>query len=88
MAASALIPGGRNCLVRALAAHRMLNRRGIENNLRIGATKNAAYALAAHAWVECDGTNVIGGDFDSGSYATLLRGSERVGAAARPDISR
>jgi hypothetical protein len=83
-AATALVPGGRNCLVRALAVHRMLNRRGIDNCLRIGASKDAANELAAHAWVDWRGGNVIGGGIGADGYATLQGGPERKPSEAQP----
>ncbi len=45
------------CLPRSLALQRMLARRGIASELRIGVRKesNGAGGIAAHAWVEVDG---------------------------------
>ncbi len=55
------------CLVRALAGRRMLWRRGIRSELRIGVAKSPDFQ--AHAWLECDGTIVIGA---SGTHFTPL----------------
>ncbi|HEY4953992.1 MAG TPA: lasso peptide biosynthesis B2 protein [Gemmatimonadaceae bacterium] len=75
-AASACVPGGRNCLVRAIAVQRMLSGLGLASELRIGASKSPAGRLDAHAWVECMGGIVIGGAFESGRYAALFRSTE------------
>ncbi len=70
--ASIAIPGGRNCLVRALAAELMLRRAGHDAELRIGVANAEADVFKAHAWVEVAGKPVIG-EFESGEYATLAR---------------
>jgi hypothetical protein len=75
-AASACVPGGRNCLVRAVAVQRMLSRLGLVSELRIGVSKSPAGQLDAHAWVECMGEIVIGGAFESGRYAPLFHRTE------------
>jgi hypothetical protein len=48
------------CLSRALAAHRMLRRRGIASRLCLGVAGDGK-ALTAHAWVEVGGDVVVGG---------------------------
>jgi hypothetical protein len=58
------------CLVRALAAHRLLAKHGHASDLRIGVAKSGAAGFAAHAWVECGGT-VLVGRTDS-EYSVLL----------------
>lgn len=75
-AASVCVPGGRNCLVRAIAVQRMLSRLGLTSEVRIGVSKTPAGQLAAHAWVECMEVVVIGGAFESARYAQLFHGSE------------
>jgi hypothetical protein len=50
-------PGGASCLVRSLALLRLLRRRGIGAELRVGVGRTAP-ALEAHAWVELDGVPV------------------------------
>jgi len=55
------IPGGGNCLVQALATQVILDRRRRPARLRIGVAKDARGNLEAHAWVESDGTVIIGG---------------------------
>jgi hypothetical protein len=60
-AASGLVPDGSNCLIRALAAGRMLSHYGYASTLQIGVTKALDGGLAAHAWLESDGRVIIGG---------------------------
>jgi hypothetical protein len=70
--ASRLVPRP-TCLVRALAAHRLLATHGHASDLRIGVAKPDGAGLAAHAWVECDGTVLVGRS-DS-EYSVLLEWS-------------
>jgi len=58
---SRFIPNA-NCLTQALAAEALLQRHGHHPRLRIGVAKSVTDGLRAHAWVECFGTVVIGGD--------------------------
>src|SRR6202022_4590948 len=60
-AASHYVPGGSNCLVRALASEYVLGRFGYPSELKIGVAKSAAGELAAHAWLESEGREGIGG---------------------------
>ncbi|HVA80168.1 MAG TPA: lasso peptide biosynthesis B2 protein [Candidatus Binataceae bacterium] len=69
-AASGLVPGGRNCLVRALATETMLGRYGYPGELRFGVEKDAAGGIRAHAWLESGGRPIIG-DFELDRYATM-----------------
>jgi hypothetical protein len=52
---------GRTCLIKALTAKFLLDRRGYCADLRIGVARGAAGQLEAHAWIECGSTIVIGG---------------------------
>ena len=69
-AASRVVPGASNCLVRALAPQAMIGRYGYSSELRIGARKSAQGGLAAHAWLESAGTVVIG-EFELDGYVPL-----------------
>jgi hypothetical protein len=51
---------GTTCLAEALVAYTMLRRRGHAPVLRIGVRESAPSLLEAHAWIECDGTVVVG----------------------------
>lgn len=50
------------CLTQALAAQIVLGRAGHSSLLRIGVQRAANGVVKAHAWVECDGQIIIGGD--------------------------
>jgi Transglutaminase-like superfamily len=63
------------CLVKALALHALLRRRGIDADLVIGATP-AKGRLDAHAWVEHRGSPLPDG-VQSEIYPPLLRWSGR-----------
>lgn len=49
------------CLPRALAAHAMLRRRGIQNRLCLGVARTGD-VIAAHAWIEIGGQAIVGGE--------------------------
>jgi hypothetical protein len=68
--ASSVIPGGQNCLLRALTAELMLRRANYKSELKIGVSKPPGGEFRAHAWVEIAGEIVIG-EFESGEYVTL-----------------
>jgi hypothetical protein len=75
-AVSARLPWRPTCLRQALAAQRMLGRRGIDSRLHLGVT--GPTEPSAHAWVTVDGQPVVGG-----------RGIERfVPLAAFSDTAR
>ncbi len=58
------------CLEQALVLSWLLGRRGVATTLRIGVARRDG-GLAAHAWLEHEGT-VILGRAESGDYAPLL----------------
>jgi hypothetical protein len=58
--ASAFIPGS-TCLTQALAAKYQLERFGLNTQLHFGVAKEKGRFLA-HAWLQCDGEVVIGGE--------------------------
>ncbi len=68
--ASRVVPGGSNCLVRALATGIVLKRYGYPSELKIGVTKPASGRFEAHAWLESDGSVVIG-DFQLDRYTAM-----------------
>lgn len=63
-------PAGTSCLKEALVLSRLLARRGVPTQLRIGVGRQAE-AFAAHAWLEQDG-RVILGDRQIDAYARLI----------------
>ena len=58
--AASVTPWGRTCLTEALTAEAMLRRAGCETTLRYGVA-TAEKRLAAHAWLEHNGVEIIGG---------------------------
>lgn len=54
--------GKDTCLPQALTGQLMLRNRGYPARLHMGVEKNAEGRLNAHAWVECYGQVVLGGD--------------------------
>lgn len=61
------------CLVEALAAQVLLARRGYPARLRLGVAAGERGKVRAHAWVETDGSVVIGGSpSELGRYTPLL----------------
>lgn len=60
------------CLGRAIALHRLLERRGLAGSrVRVGVRRDASKGLAAHAWVEYGG-EVLGDDAERvAEYADL-----------------
>ena len=75
-AAGRLIPGGTNCLVRALATQALLGQYGYRSALRIGVRKAEDGGLAAHAWLESAGAVVIG-EFELEHYVPLAAPESR-----------
>ena len=61
-----------SCLVQALAAQFLLTRSGLPGCVRIGVAFNDQREFQAHAWVESDGTVLIGGNDSTGRYTPLL----------------
>lgn len=49
------------CLVQGLTTQVLLAREGIPSDLCIGVAKNDCASFEAHAWVETDGSIIIGG---------------------------
>ncbi|MGB6554716.1 MAG: lasso peptide biosynthesis B2 protein [Candidatus Binataceae bacterium] len=78
--ASAYVPGGRNCLVRALATEAMLGAFGYDGELKIGVARTADGQLRAHAWLESAGRPIIG-DFDLDNYVMLT--AHRAGKSSK-----
>ena len=60
-----------NCLKRALVSRWLLARRGIDSEIRYGATKDTASFLA-HAWIEVQGIPIGEGEGVEARYATFV----------------
>lgn len=67
------LPFRSDCLIQALAARRMLLRRCLGSEIRIGVLKRDAASLASHAWLVAGEHVVIGGDV--ADYTTVMEGS-------------
>jgi hypothetical protein len=75
------------CLVQALAAAGMLQRRGLDCTLYLGAARSQARPaeLLAHAWLRC-GPHVLTGESESRRFPVLARftpAGQRAGESAR-----
>jgi hypothetical protein len=71
--AGRFVPGA-TCLVRALAAQAMLAREGAASTLCFGVGRGGGgNEFRAHAWLECAGRVVVGGDEDLSRFAPLPR---------------
>ncbi|MFT4590661.1 MAG: hypothetical protein ACI8QF_004793 [Limisphaerales bacterium] len=75
-AVSRRLPMTDNCLVRAVATLSMLRRRGLPAELRLGVAREAGREFEAHAWVECEGEILIGGE--EADRFTRLQRSDRA----------
>ena len=64
--------GGGTCLAQALVAQQMLCCRGYAARVHVGVAKRVDGRLLAHAWVESDGTVIVGGTAaELGRYSRL-----------------
>lgn len=72
------------CLVRALSAQALLAREGVASTLCFGVGGGNGQ-FRAHAWLECAGRVVVGGDEDLSRFAPLpqFSWSERVNVVRR-----
>ena len=68
--ASRAVPDS-TCLVRALAARVLLGRRGVRSEIRYGVGRGPDGRFRAHAWLECGGRVIVGGDEDLTQYSVL-----------------
>jgi hypothetical protein len=50
------------CLIKAMAAHKMLIKRGIKHQLHFGVAKNDDKTLEAHAWLSVNDVILVGGE--------------------------
>ena len=66
------------CLPKSLTLHRMLTRRGIDSQIKIGANKTSL-GISAHAWVEVDGEAIGESETTIASFNVLDAG-EKTGS--------
>ena len=69
-AAAAHVPWRADCLVRAMAAERWLRRHGMQPEFCLGVVLRPETGLSAHAWLQCGGIAVTGGE--SGDYTRFI----------------
>jgi len=60
-----------SCLTQGLATQQLLSWRGYPTQLRIGVARGAGGQFQAHAWVEWQGTVIIGGADELVRFAVL-----------------
>lgn len=70
-------PWESKCLVRALTAKRMLNRRGLLCTLYMGVQQAQGEEMTAHAWLRCGSVFVTGGNGAKAYAVTAIFGDER-----------
>jgi hypothetical protein len=70
-AVSRYVPSA-TCLAQALTLQALLSQMGIHSALELGVTRNDESGFTAHAWVEIDGTVIIGGE-ERDRYTRLMR---------------
>ena len=58
--ASRIVPGGTNCLARALAGRALMTRHGLASELVLGVAKNGDGTLKSHAWLRHGDDAVLG----------------------------
>jgi hypothetical protein len=58
--ATRFVPGGANCLARALTTRILMARYGLGSTLRLGVAKAPSGILEAHAWIEYQGAVLVG----------------------------
>lgn len=75
----------RPCLTQAMAARWLLARDGYHTDLKIGAAMVEG-SFRAHAWLEANGTVVLGGERSGHAYRSFrpLGPSDKGGTVARP----
>ncbi|WP_285713677.1 lasso peptide biosynthesis B2 protein [Erythrobacter oryzae] len=68
------LPWRADCLVQALAGQKMLIRRRIASEIRVGTAKHDDGSFEAHAWLVCGPQVLLGGDIDR--FEPLLDASD------------
>ena len=74
------------CLMQAFAAHVLLGRRHYPTQLRIGVTRNEKGKFLGHAWLEREGTVIIGGDALKEQHYTPLLAMDHLGSHEVIDV--
>ena len=71
-AAANNVPWRSDCFPQAIAAHKLLKRRGYESTIHLGVEKASPDAIAGHAWLTCGEVVVVGGE-DLDRYTEMHR---------------
>jgi hypothetical protein len=77
--ASGLVPGGGNCLARALTLQTLLARCGVVTEVRIGFARADSGAVEGHAWLTHEGRVIMGDLADLGRFENAPVGTPGVG---------
>lgn len=75
------------CLVKAVAAMKMLKRRGVESTLYLGSGRDDNGAMIAHAWLR-SGTYYVTGNEGLERYAVVAVFGNRIAARALSSMER
>ena len=67
--AARYVPGA-SCLTQAITAQLLLSWSGVKSRLHVGVSRTEKFE--AHAWLECDGRVLLGGELESSRYAPIL----------------
>jgi hypothetical protein len=70
-AVSQYVPAA-TCLAQALTLQALLSREGIHSDLTLGVARDDTTGITAHAWLEIDGTVIIGGQ-ERDRYTQLMK---------------
>lgn len=70
----AVAPGANLCLVQALVAQRLLLADGHAPRLHLGAKRHRDEPFGAHAWLELDGSVIIGDNGELDDYRPFAAG--------------
>lgn len=78
-------PWESKCLVMAIAAMKMLERRGVESTLYLGTAKDDAGRMIAHAWLRSGSCYVTGFEEMPKFTTVAMFGNRPQGEGGRPD---
>ncbi|MEY8120410.1 lasso peptide biosynthesis B2 protein [Falsihalocynthiibacter sp. BN13B15] len=73
--AARILPWRTDCLIRCIAADKILRRRNLEPHFYLGVTQQTDTGFGAHAWIRCRGISVAGGE---GKEFEVLIGPEEL----------
>ncbi|MCI3927135.1 lasso peptide biosynthesis B2 protein [Paenibacillus sp. TRM 82003] len=76
------------CLVRAIAAMKMLERRGLESTLYLGTAKDSSGSMVAHAWLRSGPIYITGFEEMYRFKTVAIFGKQLVGNGGRGDEQR